>query len=142
MNRQIVDRDGERDALRLHRSTGQPLPFAPGGETTIHDSLVRAINQAREYIYIEDQYFTPPSNPLNDPQHPLNPEVFFDALEMAADHCKRLIVVGPTGGGGQPFGLDRRRYLLSRLTQAWGDRFIAGGRARTAARRRRSDPPR
>jgi phosphatidylserine/phosphatidylglycerophosphate/cardiolipin synthase-like enzyme len=34
--------------------------------------------------------------------------------------------VGPTGGGGQPFGLDRRRYLLDRLADAWGDRFIAG----------------
>jgi phosphatidylserine/phosphatidylglycerophosphate/cardiolipin synthase-like enzyme len=92
------------------------------GEKTIHDSLVRAIKQAREYIYIEDQYFTPPTSAPGA----LNSEVFFDALELAANHCKRLIVVGPTGGGGQPFGLDRRRYLLSRLTQAWGDRFIAG----------------
>lgn len=110
-----------RTYLRRH-SAQQPLPFAATGEKVIHDSLVRAINQAQEYIYIEDQYFTPPSNA----QGALNSEVFFDALEMAATHCKRLIVVGPTGGGGQPFGLDRRRYLLSRLTQAWGDRFIAG----------------
>lgn len=111
----------------LRRNSSQPpLPFAFQGEKVIHDSLLRAIQQAREYIYIEDQYFTPPSNP-GTTEHPLDPgNVFFDALEAAAGHCKRLIVVGPTGGGGQPFGLDRRRYLLNRLSTAWGDRMIAG----------------
>lgn len=108
----------------LKRSApGQPpFPFAPTGEKVIHDSLLRAVTEAREYIYIEDQYFTPPSGVRGFP----NPAVFFDALEAASDHCRRLIVVGPTGGGGQPFGLDRRRLLLDRLADAWGDRFIAG----------------
>ena len=36
------------------------LDFAPTGETTIIDTLVEAIGQARRYIYIEDQYLTPP----------------------------------------------------------------------------------
>lgn len=111
-----------RTYLRRNAAGEPPLPFAPTGEKVIHDSLLRAVTEAQEYIYIEDQYFTPPSGLPGFP----NPAVFFDALEAASDHCKRLIVVGPTGGGGQPFGLDRRRILLNRLAGAWGDRFITG----------------
>ena len=36
-----------------------PLPWSPAGEATIPQGIVNAIEQAREYIYIEDQYFTP-----------------------------------------------------------------------------------
>ena len=36
-----------------------PLPFAPDGERTAYDGIVAAIESARDYIYIEDQYFTP-----------------------------------------------------------------------------------
>lgn len=111
-----------RTYLKRSAAGQAPFPFAPTGEKVIHDSLLRAVTEAQEYIYIEDQYFTPPSGLPGFP----NPAVFFDALEAASDHCKRLIVVGPTGGGGQPFGLDRRRLLLRRLAVAWGDRFISG----------------
>ncbi|HKV09197.1 MAG TPA: phospholipase D-like domain-containing protein, partial [Thermoanaerobaculia bacterium] len=111
-----------RTYLRRNAASQPPLPFAPTGEKTIHDSLLRAVTEAKEYIYIEDQYFTPPSGTAGIP----NLAVYFDTLEAASDHCRRLIHVGPTGGGGQPFGLDRRRILLNRLADAWGDRFIAG----------------
>lgn len=111
-----------RTYMRRNASDQAPFPFAPTGEKVIHDSLLRAVTEAKEYIYVEDQYFTPPSGLPGFP----NPAVYFDALEAASDHCRRLILVGPTGGGGQPFGLDRRRILLNRLADAWGDRFITG----------------
>ena len=34
----------------------EAFPFAPEGEATVHDSILRAIQSAREYIYIEDQF--------------------------------------------------------------------------------------
>jgi len=36
------------------------LHFAPNGDRTLFDTMRSAILQAREFIYIEDQYFTPP----------------------------------------------------------------------------------
>jgi phosphatidylserine/phosphatidylglycerophosphate/cardiolipin synthase-like enzyme len=36
------------------------LHFAPQGDRTLADTMVNAIREAREYIYLEDQYFVPP----------------------------------------------------------------------------------
>ena len=46
-------------------TTVQPHPsralaFAPSGDDTIADTMMAAIRTADEFIYIEDQYFTPP----------------------------------------------------------------------------------
>jgi phosphatidylserine/phosphatidylglycerophosphate/cardiolipin synthase-like enzyme len=91
-----------------------PLDFAPEGERTVYDTLMLAIASAQQYIYIEDQYFTP-----NDE--------FVDALVAAASRCRRLVVIIPTESD-QYFGDRRRRMIADRLgeTSAWGDRFFIG----------------
>lgn len=40
--------------------SGRAFPFAPDGDRTLADTLLAAIGNARELIYIEDQYLTPP----------------------------------------------------------------------------------
>jgi phosphatidylserine/phosphatidylglycerophosphate/cardiolipin synthase-like enzyme len=52
------------DALRQHvqilrtypRLRGRPYPFAPRGERTIAQGYMKALGQARQLIYLEDQY--------------------------------------------------------------------------------------
>ncbi|MCP4002255.1 MAG: hypothetical protein GY727_15200 [Gammaproteobacteria bacterium] len=102
--------------------SSDPFPFAPEGEVSINDSLIRAIESARQYIYIEDQYFTPNDSSAEDESK----RTIYDALLSAKDHCERLLIIGPDGGGGQPFGEDRRRFLLKELAAQWGSHFAAG----------------
>jgi phosphatidylserine/phosphatidylglycerophosphate/cardiolipin synthase-like enzyme len=97
-----------------------PLPWSPVGEPTIPQAIIRAIEQAREYIYIEDQYFTPP-------------DTYIHALLDASvrDPKLRLLIVIPTSSD-QLFGEIRRREMFERLRddpatgRGWGDRMIVG----------------
>lgn len=100
------------------------LPFAPNGDLTTNDTLIRAIKSAREYIYIEDQYFTP-----NDSDPPGSAETYFDALLAAASTCRRLVILVP-GETDQPFGDTRRRFLFKCLQTAWADRVLIGSPVR------------
>jgi phosphatidylserine/phosphatidylglycerophosphate/cardiolipin synthase-like enzyme len=101
-----------------------PLPWSPIGEATIPQAIVRSIEQAREYIYIEDQYFTPP-------------DAYVHALLDASvrDPRLRLLIVIPTASD-QVFGDIRRRELFERLRddpatgRGWGDRMIVGALVR------------
>jgi phosphatidylserine/phosphatidylglycerophosphate/cardiolipin synthase-like enzyme len=97
-----------------------PLPWSPAGEPTIFQAILRSIEQAREYIYIEDQYFTPPDTYI----HAL--------LEASARNPKlRLLIVIPTSSD-QLFGDIRRREMFERLRddpatgRGWGERMIVG----------------
>jgi phosphatidylserine/phosphatidylglycerophosphate/cardiolipin synthase-like enzyme len=92
-----------------------PFPSAPQGEHTTHDTLVRAIGNARDFIYIEDQYFTPDT-------------AYVEALEAAADPSRgvRALLVTVPDRTDQPFGAERRGEIIARLTAAWQDRFRIG----------------
>ncbi|MGK3982568.1 phospholipase D-like domain-containing protein [Sorangium sp. So ce136] len=108
---------GARHIARIGRTYPRSTPalqFAPGGDRGTYDTLLAAIGQARDHIYIEEQYFTPD-------------DVFVDALRAAggADRCRRLLIVVP-GEGDQPFGDLRRRHVFARLREVWGDRMIVG----------------
>ena len=89
------------------------LPFAPTGESTILDTLTAAIGQARRYIYIEDQYLTPPP-------------AFADALVAAAAHVSGPLIIVVPSSPDQPFGLPRRQALINDCAAAWGDRVRVG----------------
>ena len=101
-----------------------PLPWSPAGEAIVPEAIVRAIEQAREYIYIEDQYFTPP-------------DTYIHALLDASvrDPSLRLLIVIPTSSD-QLFGDIRRREMFERLRddpatgRGWGDRMIVGAPVR------------
>ena len=96
-----------------------PYATAPRGERTTRDTVLRAIANAREYIYIEDQYFTPTKQVLN-------------ALIAAGQNVPELqLTVTLVEDNGQLLGELRRDYVYSQLAAAYGDRFRVG----TALRR-------
>ena len=97
-----------------------PLPFAPDGERTAYDGIVAAIESARDYIYIEDQYFTP-----NASEPPGTVNTYTDALIAAAAHCQRLLIIVPAETD-QPFGDLRRRKIFAALSPAWDERMLVG----------------
>ncbi len=88
------------------------LAFAPQGDRTIANSMLAAIGQAREFIYIEDQYLTPP-------------QVYQDALvaKVTSGAIRKLIIAVP-GITDQPFGELVRTQLISDLRTADGGRGI------------------
>ncbi len=63
----------------------QPYAFASNGDTTLHDTLVKAIASARQYVYIEDQYFA----------HTDIAQLLYQRL----DHLQFVIIVGPAEYG-------------------------------------------
>jgi phosphatidylserine/phosphatidylglycerophosphate/cardiolipin synthase-like enzyme len=87
--------------------------FAPNGETTPLRSIKSAIEQARDYIYIEDQYFVPPDD-------------YVDALVHAADSGARALMITMPYQADMLYGGRRRADVLDALQAAWGDRFYAG----------------
>ena len=117
------------DIVQIARTIYRPQPlnaaegfwFAPQGEASAHDSILRAINSAREYIYIEDQFMAPPDQGLEQVEN--QGEEILEALLGAASRCKALIMVFPEGTGDPQwrFGVERRNWLMSRLAQAWSN---------------------
>jgi phosphatidylserine/phosphatidylglycerophosphate/cardiolipin synthase-like enzyme len=95
------------------------FPWAPNGDAPIRETFERAINSAREYIYIEDQYFTLDNGLIS-------------LLRQAADRCRRLVITVPFGTPDQLFGDERRLATFERLSGAtggpggWGDRMVVG----------------
>lgn len=75
--------------------------YAPTGDRTILDTLLVAIRNAKEYIYIEDQYLTP------TPEYQV-------ALLSAADRVKSLIVLLPSSPD-QPYSEPERNAFIEAL---------------------------
>jgi phosphatidylserine/phosphatidylglycerophosphate/cardiolipin synthase-like enzyme len=109
--------------VQVARTTYAPAAGSNGypwsnGEAPIRFTFERAVAEAREYIYIEEQYLTPDNG-------------FVAALRNAADHCRRLVILIPASAD-QPFGEQRRLAIVDRLSGAtggaggWGDRMIVG----------------
>lgn len=92
--------------------------YAPQGEASVHDSVLRAIHSAREYIFIEDQYMTPADSGGEGDE-------IFEALQNAASRCRALILVNGQGTLEQLFGRERRNELFAKLEASWGpERFL------------------
>jgi phosphatidylserine/phosphatidylglycerophosphate/cardiolipin synthase-like enzyme len=102
------------DAVQIARTyfqaaaTSRQLRFAPQGDRTIADTMLQAIAAAEEFIYIEDQYFTPPP-------------AYRSALvaKVANRQIRKLIITLP-GLTDQPFGELVRSDLVSDLRTADG----------------------
>ena len=95
---------------------GSPTPaleFAPNGESTATRSIVAAIDAAQDFIYIEDQYFTPSDH-------------YVHALVNAASRPVRGLMITMPVSTDQPYGSIRRSDVLNALSTAWGARFNAG----------------
>jgi phosphatidylserine/phosphatidylglycerophosphate/cardiolipin synthase-like enzyme len=112
---------GGNDIVQVARTYYRPTPgsgrgftdFAPTGESTIVDTLVTAIGRARRYIYLEDQYLTPPP-------------VFAHALAAAAARVSGPLVIAVPASPDQPFGLPHRQQFIEDMRTAWGDRVRVG----------------
>lgn len=95
------------------------FPWSPNGDAPIRETFERAIRSAREYIYIEEQYFTLDNG-------------LIALLRQAADRCRRLVIVVPSGTPDQIFGDERRLATFERLAGStggpggWGDRMVVG----------------
>ncbi len=89
--------------------------WAPEGNRTNAETYLRAIQSAREYIYIEDQYWIPDDR-------------YISALTDASQHCKRLVILALNSIDDIPFGDDRRLAMFQRFAapDAWGDRVLIG----------------
>lgn len=96
-------------------SASVPFPFAPNGETTPVRTIEAAIGQAKDFIYVEDQYFTPPDDYVN-------------ALIAAAARTPpvRALFLTMPYQTDQPFGWRRRADVLAALQTAWTDRLHVG----------------
>lgn len=121
--------DEAKHILQVSRTLFRPavpnaphaLPFARNGDISIGENLLRGIREAREYIYLADQYFVPNETTNGEP-------AYLNALLDAADHCKRLIIISPgvMTLADIPFGHERRAEVVSRLQARWGRRAVIG----------------
>jgi phosphatidylserine/phosphatidylglycerophosphate/cardiolipin synthase-like enzyme len=94
-------------------SSTPALSFASKGESTPIRTIKQAISQARDFIYIEDQYFTPPDD-------------YVQALVSAASSGVQALMITMPYETDQPYGEIRRQDVLSQLQTAWGSRFYTG----------------
>lgn len=101
----------------LHR--GRAYPFAPQGERSIARAHLKAIAQARELIYVEDQYLW--SSTITS--------AFVDALSAHPDlHLVAVLPHRPDlEGVGERMQREGRLEALEQLREAAPDQFAAYG---------------
>jgi phosphatidylserine/phosphatidylglycerophosphate/cardiolipin synthase-like enzyme len=94
---------------------GGPLTFAPNGESLIRDTLGKAIQAARDFIYIENQYFAPDDDLVH----------LLEDAGAGARGVGALVITLPTGTD-QIFGDIRRDSVFGALANKWGARMHVG----------------
>ena len=116
----IVQLGRTRFAPGTGPGAGPAFPSAPFGDDSTHQALLAAINAAQDYIYIEEQYFTPDNE-------------YVDALVDAgtrtnpggAPQVQALVITLPDQTT-QPYGAERRGEIIAKLATTWGDRLRVG----------------
>jgi phosphatidylserine/phosphatidylglycerophosphate/cardiolipin synthase-like enzyme len=94
-------------------SSSRPISAAKNGESTAVRTLIKAFRSAVDYIYIEDQYFTPPDDYVQE------------LLNAGYRGVKALLITVPYQND-QPFGGLRRTSIFDALSKAWKDRLNIG----------------
>lgn len=106
------------DIVQVARTYFEPhdssraFSFAPQGDRTIADTMIAAIEQAREFIYIEDQYLTPPLEYRNAV-----------LAKVSGGEIRKLIIAVPVLTD-QLFGVLARSQFVSDLRTADAGRGI------------------
>lgn len=108
-------------AAARHLREASEFAFAPGGESAIHDLLVKAIHATRETIYVEDQYFVASTSIGGE-------EELLAALAetIARPTFKHMLVLTTGVGTVQPELHQvnrRRRDLVRRIAAKYPDRI-------------------
>jgi len=93
-----------RTNFQANPNSDRSFSYATDGDRTILDTLLLTIRRAREYIYIEDQYFTPT---------PEYQQALKDALENG---LKSLVIIMPSDPA-QPFSETVRNPFIDRLLE-------------------------
>ncbi len=105
-------------------ATNAGRTYLPNGEFTIQEALVHACTQAKEFIYIEDQYFV--GDQVNGTMTRTGRSVD-DELVAAAARGVQIIGVCPHANYGNEYGPRvRRRALTQRIVGPLADksRFV------------------
>jgi phosphatidylserine/phosphatidylglycerophosphate/cardiolipin synthase-like enzyme len=94
------------------RDPSRALAFAPLGDATIASTMLAGIRQAKEFIFIADQYLTPP-------------DVYQTAVvqKVASGQLKKLVIAVPSRND-QPFGEIVRNEFITALREADNGRGI------------------
>jgi phosphatidylserine/phosphatidylglycerophosphate/cardiolipin synthase-like enzyme len=95
---------------------GPPFGSAPTGDDSTHQTVLAAIDAAQDYIYIEEQYFTPDDE-------------YVDHLVAAGARMNpavQALVITLPDQTTQPYGAERRGEIIARLATTWGDRLMVG----------------
>jgi phosphatidylserine/phosphatidylglycerophosphate/cardiolipin synthase-like enzyme len=100
-------------------SSTPAFDFAPNGESTTVRTIEAAIAQARDFIYIEDQYFTPPDEYVSALINAAKPN------KVTGTSVRALMITMPYQTD-QPYGGDRRADVLNALQTAWKSRLFTG----------------
>jgi phosphatidylserine/phosphatidylglycerophosphate/cardiolipin synthase-like enzyme len=119
------------DAIRRLTARSE-FSFAPTGESSIHDLMVKAIRATRETIYVEDQYFVACKGMAG------NEELLQALAETIARPTFKHMLVLTTGVGTVQGELHqtnrRRRELVNRIAARFPDRISVwaykGGQSR------------
>ena len=93
---------------------GPAFPSAPTGDDSTRNAVLAAIKAAQDYIYIEEQYFTPDNEYV---------ETLTDAGYNT--HIQALVITLPDQTT-QPYGAERRGEIIAKLATTWGDRLWIG----------------
>lgn len=110
--------EGATDIVQIARTYYRPqdparaLDFAPLGDPTIARTMLAAIRQASEFIFIADQYLTPPA---------LYRDLVVGKVERG--EIKKLVIAVPHGND-QPFGDKVRNEFVTALKAADAGRGI------------------
>jgi phosphatidylserine/phosphatidylglycerophosphate/cardiolipin synthase-like enzyme len=94
-------------------------PFAPSGDLGTLNAVRRAIQRARRFIYLEDQYATPyPGDYPYDPSQD-TVGILSDLLQVLAQPLFEYMIIVITNESGQPQSRFRRHQFIRPLRDAF-----------------------